>query len=475
MSKTVPVLNPTLDIRSILSPFDWMVFFAILLITLAAIVYGEVLKRRAELKTKESFLDYLLFGRQLTLPLFVATLVATWYGGIFGVTQISFEYGIYNFITQGVFWYGTYLLFALVLVDKVRKYQAVTLPDLVGQMFGPKSEKLSALFNFINVIPVAYTISIGLLLQALFGGSLIVMSTIGVLFVVIYSWFGGFRAVVLSDVVQFIVMCLAVLLVLIYSVDIFGGIGFLKANLPSQHFSILGGHGILTTLSWGLIALSTLVDPNFYQRIFAAQTTKTARNGILISTVIWFCFDICTTAGGMYARAVIPEADSAQAYLIYALQILPDGVRGFFLAGVAATILSTLDSFIFIAGTTFSYDLLPKKWKNKVLFNHLSNLLAAIISIILASMFSGDIKSVWKTLGSYSAACLLVPIMCGHLFPGKISDRQFFYSGIIGAIATTYWRHWSQSSLDEIYIGSLATLVSLIIWTLIRNKSKIYS
>ena len=44
-------------------------------------------------------------GRQLTLPLFVVTMVATWYGGIFAVNEITFNYGIFNFVTQGVFWY----------------------------------------------------------------------------------------------------------------------------------------------------------------------------------------------------------------------------------------------------------------------------------------------------------------------------------------------------------------------------------
>ena len=91
-------------------------------------------------------------GRQLTLPLFVATLVATWYGGIFGVTQIAFEKGIYNFITQGVFWYFTYIIFALFMVTKIRKFHAVTLPEMMGRLFGPKSEKLSAIFNFFNTL-----------------------------------------------------------------------------------------------------------------------------------------------------------------------------------------------------------------------------------------------------------------------------------------------------------------------------------
>lgn len=46
----------------------------------------------------------------------VATLTASWYGGIFGVNEITFNYGIYNFVTQGVFWYAAYIIFALFMV-----------------------------------------------------------------------------------------------------------------------------------------------------------------------------------------------------------------------------------------------------------------------------------------------------------------------------------------------------------------------
>ena len=64
-------------------------------------------------------------GRSLTLPLFVGTLVATWYGGIFGVTEIAYKQGIFNFITQGFFWYIAYILFAFFLVERIQTYQAV--------------------------------------------------------------------------------------------------------------------------------------------------------------------------------------------------------------------------------------------------------------------------------------------------------------------------------------------------------------
>lgn len=99
---------PKLTTLTYLSAADWAVFFAILALTAGAAVYGNLRLKKGGNKA----LDYLLMGRRLTLPLFVATLVATWYGGIFGVNEITFNYGIYNFVTQGAFWYIAYLIFA---------------------------------------------------------------------------------------------------------------------------------------------------------------------------------------------------------------------------------------------------------------------------------------------------------------------------------------------------------------------------
>jgi solute:Na+ symporter, SSS family len=466
-------LNFSTEYKSILNSLDWFVFFLVLILTIASVIYGQSIKKRRTSRETEAdyvFLDLLLMGRKLTLPLFVATLVATWYGGIFGVTKIAFEQGIFNFITQGVFWYISYLIFAFFITAKVAKYKAVTLPDLVGKMFGPGSARLSAVFNFFNVLPIAYVISLGLLIQTFLGGEIWHGMLFGVSIVIFYTMYGGFRAIVFSDIIQFFVMCIGVFLVLVFSVSTFGGLGFLKANLPTGHFSVTGGEGILTTLVWGFIALSTLVDPNFYQRVFAAKNTRTAKKGIIISTVIWILFDICTTSGAMYARAVIPEAASENAYLIYALQILPSGVRGLVLAGILATILSTLDSYLFIAGTTLSYDLMPKKFKGKIYLHNTGIILVGLLAVLLGIIFEGDIKNVWKTLGSYSASCLLLPVVYGYIFPGKIKDKQFIFASLLGVFTVSFWRNVNLpgfwQNIDALYMGIISTSSGLILYGL---------
>lgn len=461
------IANP--QISDILTTLDYIIFFLITFSTFAFVLWGNIKKKKFDSK-EESFLDIMLMGRKLTLPMFVATLVATWYGGIFGVSQIAFENGIFNFVSQGFFWYITYIIFAFFIIDKIKDYKAMTLPDLIGQMFGPKSNKMAAVMNVFNLIPIAYTISIGLLLKMLFGVSLPVGIILGVIFVLSYSLVGGFRSVVFSDIFQFFVMVISVFSVFAISYFTYGTTPF--SNLPDSYFHPMGTFGFFETLVWGLIALSTLVDPNFYQRCFAADCFKTAKKGILVSTVIWIFFDLSLTFGAIYAKATIPEANSEYGYFLYSLQLLPVGLKGFFLAGICATVLSTLDSYIFLAGSTIAYDLVPEKLKGKIAIHHMGILFVALISIALAMVFEGDIKNVWKTLGSISSSALLIPVIFGHLFKGKLTDNGFIFASSLGAIVTIYWRLSGLKydlGIDEIYPGMAAASIG-ILFTLIAPK-----
>lgn len=445
---------------------DWIVFGAVLVLTAATAVYGSWRLKKNKDKAP-SALDYLLMGRQLTLPLFVVTLVATWYGGIFAVNEITFNYGIFNFVTQGVFWYVAYLIFAFFVAERLTRYSSYTLPDLTRQMFGPKAAKVSAVLTFCYIAPVVYVLSLGMFLHMVFGISVLAGMIWGTLFVCLYSAWGGLRSVVFSDLVQFFVMCSSVAMVVVFSVHNFGGLTFLKANLPASHFTLTGGNSWLSTLIWGFIALSTLIDPSFYQRCFAARSPGIVKKGILISTLIWFLFDFCTTAGSLYARAVLPQAQPGQAYFFYALQLLPVGLRGFFVAGILSIILSTLNSFLFIASNTLSFDLLRERFKNVVLSNRISIFIVGAFSIALAQFFHGSFKEIWLVLGSYFSACLLVPIVLNYLSPNRISDTLFTSSVFSAATAMTLWyvlpKNEFLNIIDPFYIGILVSLIILLL------------
>jgi SSS family solute:Na+ symporter len=463
-----------------LSQMDWIVFCLIVLSMLGVVVGGhffrehQLAKARASVATGQtsksdaqevSRLEYLVMGRSLTLPMFVATLVATWNGGILGVTQISFEKGIFAFVTQGALWYIAYLIFAFGIASKVRQAEGcATLPDYLRMKFGPMAERIGATFNFIDILPIVNVISLGVFLEMLTGWDPTVSMFLGLIFVLFYSFFGGFRAVVYTDMVQFVFMYIGIVLVVCFSFNQYGGLEFLQQNLPASYWDPTDGD-IGQTVLWGFIALSPLADPNFYHRCMAAKTPKVARNGLLLSVVFWFIFDICTTIGGMYAKAVMPMLEAKTAYLTYSLGILGSPLKGLFLGAIIATILSNMDSNLFLGGATASNHLLPESLRNKPVFRHGSTMVVGLLSLALSTLFNGNVYEVWKTLGSYSTACLLVPLMLGIFLPVKISDRAFAFASFLGIAALTAKRYAFDGWLpevDEFYFGLAGSTIGVV-------------
>jgi hypothetical protein len=93
--------------------------------------------------------------------------------------------------------------------------------------------------------------------------------------------------------------------------------------------------------------------------------------------------------------------------------------------------------------------------------------LVGACAVGLAYVFEGDIERVWKLFGSYFAACLLLPMLAGHAWPGRIHDHAFCLACTAGIMATTLWQLIERQGVwlhvDELYVGALATSLGLIL------------
>ena len=316
-----------------LSLVDYVVIILIFLLTFGSVFWATIKYRRSKNQAEDSY-ELLLMGRSISMPLFVASLVSSWYGGISGVTALTYEKGLFNFLTQGVFWYVAYLIFALILIRKLPRSHAMTFPDLIGHHLGPKARMLSSVLNIINLLPIACVLNLGILIQFLTKWPLFISSAFGVALVLSYALRGGLRSVVYADVVQFVAMILAVSLVVVFAIWQHGSPLKIIPLLPSNHLKLTGGEPLSEVFIWGFIAISTLADPLFYQRALAARSKKQAITGVLIATLIWFGFDCCTTLGSLYAKAYFPKVDANESYFIFAFSVLPEGLRGLFVAGI---------------------------------------------------------------------------------------------------------------------------------------------
>lgn len=387
--------------------------------------------------------NYLLAGRRLSLPAFIATLVSTWYGGILGVGEYSFLYGISNWLVFGVPYYLAALIYALFLADRVRTASLTSIPDQFEKSFGRTPALLAAGMVFVMTVPAAYVLMVGVLLQSVFGGPLWVWVVAGMSFSALYIVSGGFQAVVRTDMLQFLLMYLGFAILLLFAVLKTGGFTWLKSNLPAAHLSWNGGLPVWSILVWYVIALSTLVDPGFHQRCSAAKTPVVAKRGILISILLWAVFDALTSFSGLYARALLgPEANPILSYPLLASKVLPAGMMGLFLLGLLSVILSTVDSFGFLAAQTLGRDLIARSRGKLGSWNVRRiqwSLVGTSILAILIALWKESVVDIWYSFGSVGTPMLLLPLIASFLPSAPVSSKAVTVSMLAGGMAATLW------------------------------------
>jgi len=443
---------------------------------------------------------YLLGGRALSLPAFVATTVSTYYGGILGVGEYGWKYGISNWLVFGVPYYFGALAFALLLCRRARQQASLTLPQSLATTYGAPVQKISAGIVFLTSLPATYMLIMGTLISVTFG----IPSVYGILatavFIVAYLWRGGFSAVTKTDFFQCIIMFGGFIMLLIVLLSSYGVEPL--SNLPPSHLEPTGGQPIGEILIWYIIALSTLAEPNFFQRAFAAKTPNIARNGLLISILCWTFFDAMTTTCALYARALLPNLkDPLLAFPELAQTVLPTGLLGFFFVGMFATVMSTLDSKIFTVATTFGCDLFAKKIE-KISNESSENLensenkktermtkrtrigliLAAILSVLIA-LSSKSVVELWKIFGSVSAAALLIPIISTYYRPLRMRPNSVILLMVGSSLVTIAWFiskkyfHWVPIDIEPLFAGCAVSitvfLIDKITYSIKNAKNKI--
>ena len=463
-----------------LSSYD----IALILLYLAAIIFVGY---RSARKTSSSEDDFLLAGRSLTLPIFIMTLVSTWYGGILGVGEFSYRFGISNWVVQGVPYYIFAAVFAVFLAEKVRATNLYSIPDKLELAYDKKTAVLGSILTFMLMTPAPYILMLSVFFQMLFGWNVLLSLIVTAIAAVSYLYFGGFRSDVETDVVEFVLMFVGFAVILPFCGMQYGGIGFLQSHLPPLHLTWHGDNSMQFIIVWFFIALWTLVDPSFHQRCYAAKDGKVARNGILLSIIFWFLFDCMTALAGLYSRAVLPDlAEPMMAYPMLAETVLPPIAKGIFYVGMLATIMSTLNTLAFVSAQTLGRDIIlrlrisalrseKKTTSQSTLLTKIGLITSFLFSIGLALMIPSVIK-IWYTIGTIITPGLLVPLMASYFERLKIPSRYAFLAMLLGWSTSLGWliAGYANSdsghyplSIEPMYPG---LVVSIMLWGIGRIK-----
>lgn len=359
---------------------------------------------------------FLLAGRALSLPALIATMVTTWYGGILGVGEYAWRYGLSTWAVFGLPYYLAAVVFGLWLAPRLRRNAAVSIPDMLESAYGRPAALTGALGIWAGTIPVAYLLMLAVLIQQVTGWSMWSATLAGAAFSAFYVGLAGFRSVVRTDALQMVLMFTGFGMLFAAAMGRVGGLSGLWSSLPESHRAWDGGLGWQAIVVWYFIAFQTVVEPAFYQRVFAARSPAVARAGLLLSVGAWAIFDFLSISTGLAARVLVPGLeDPLAAYPLLAAEVLGPAGQAIFTVALFAIVMSTLDSYLFLAASTFGHDLMSQPGgtgeRRRI---RIGLAVSAALAVAGALVFDSAIE-VWHHVGTVLASALLWPVLAVHL------------------------------------------------------------
>ncbi|MCC8159893.1 MAG: sodium/proline symporter PutP [Oscillospiraceae bacterium] len=405
---------------------------------------------------------------------------------------------------------GTYLNW-LIVAKPLRKYtqiagNSITIPDFLKNRFHSKSNVLSVFSAlFILIFFTVYTSSMfaagAKLFDYIFGIGYLPALVLSVIVVAAYTFLGGFKAVCWTDLFQGTLMFLALIIVPAFMYKGLTSGGFEWSQLGEISLGVTKGFGamsIVSAIAWGL---GYFGQPHILTRFMAIKSSKDIKPARRIA-MVWVIITLGMAvivgvlanpylqqllASGNLAEGVLDAngmlADGEKVFMVLVQNMFPTVIAGIFLAAVLAAIMSTADSQLLVASSSFASDIYNTVINKKATEKHLlgvSRVTILVIAIIACLLALDKDSSVFEIVSHAWAGfgAAFGPIILCSLFWKRCNEKGALAGVISGGAVTLLWAYvptaiWGENlpgifttyeiipgfiiSLALIFIVSLAT------------------
>ncbi len=447
-------------------------------------IYGAVLLGLALFVSREpagetkGTEDYFLAGKALPWWAIGASLIAA----NISAEQIIGQSGQGFVVGVAIAAYELQAALVLIIVAKFflpifLKRGIYTMPQFLDQRYGGGVKSLMsvywiALYTAVNLTTVLWLG--GLAVSAVSGISVLPAMFGLAAFAVVYSIYGGLKAVALTDIIQVVVLIVGGLIITWLALDLvangagpLAGFSRLTQEVPG-HFemilnrdhpnyedlpgiwTLLGGLWVLHFSYWGF-------NQYIIQRALGAESLAEAQTGLAFAAFLKLFIPVIVVVPGIAALilardGVLPldelTARSDRTYGVL-MGLLPAGLKGVVFAALIAAVVSSLASMMNSISTIFTMDVYRAFAPNRdeqhyVTIGRATSLTAMAIALVLAKPFLGGFESAFQTVQEYT----------GFIAPGVVA---IFLLGFFDKRANT-------AGAFAVLVGSVA--VSLFFWSL---------
>ncbi|MFJ4685976.1 sodium:solute symporter [Streptomyces sp. NPDC088789] len=434
--------------------------------------------RRARSKS-----EFLVAGRRLGPAMYSGTMAAIVLGGAstIGGVGLGYQYGLSG--AWMVFTIGLGLLaLSIFFSARIARLKVYTVSEMLDLRYGGRAGVISGvvMWAYTLMLAVTSTIAYATIFDVIFDMNRTLAIVLGGSIVVAYSTLGGMWSITLTDMVQFVVKTIGVLLLLLpIAVVKAGGFAEMKAQLPTEYFDPLGIGGE-TIFTYVLIyTFGMLIGQDIWQRVFTARSDGTAKWGGTVAGTYCLAYALAGAVIGTAAKVMYPDlASPDDAFATIVKEELPMGVRGLVLAAALAAVMSTSSGALIACATVANNDIWsrlrglvaaggrqPDEAHDEVKGNRVFILLMGIAVVLTAIVLNNVIEALTVAYNLLVGG-LLVPILGGLLW--KRGTVQGALAGVTvgGLSVVVLMATYGILANEPIYYGLLASLAAYVLVSL---------
>lgn len=456
----------------ILSPIDYVII-ALYFVVMVAV--GFIAMKFT--KTQE---DYLVAGRRLSFPLFFGCMAALALGGgsTIGSTQLGYKFGfggIWLNVSIGI----GLILAGLLVTTKLSKLRALSVNEVVGGSYGPTARIFSSVLTLIYTLTlsVVQVIAIGTIISGILGLNPTLSMLAGGGVVILYTLLGGMWSVTMTDIVQFVIKTIGILILApFFCVSAAGGWESLISKVPETYLSI-GNMGFDKSFAYLVLYVPGLIiGQDIWQRIFTAKNQTVSKTGTICAGAYSILYACATVVIGMSVAVLLPELSNTQNTFVTGVSLfLPIGVRGLVLAAAMAATMSVSSGTILAASTILYNDLFLRFFNktphqgNQVRITRMCALLIGTIVMICALWINDVLVGIDISYG-YLSGCVFVPLVASFILKQFSPKAGLYALGISAVVVTLFFFIVGTASSLPIVGGMVSGLITYTIVNLVSKK-----
>jgi SSS family solute:Na+ symporter len=346
------------------------------------------------------------------------------------------------------------LLVAIFIAARWKKTGAKTAAEYIGKRFGARSQQfytyLILLLSLFTTASVLYPVGKMVHVATPFSLNMCIIG-IGMI-IVLYTAAGGLWAVLVTDVVQFVILSASVVIVIPIAFNEIGGVQNLLTKAPPDFFKPFNSEYTFGFMLAFIIYQTVYIGGNwsYVQRYTSVATKRDAKKVAYIFTGLYLISPLIWMLPPMIYRIINPALQGLEpegAYMMLCQRVMPAGLIGLVLAGMISATSSKANTTINLAATVFAKDLYQGQFrktageKEVILVARFFTLLFGIGTIIAAILVprAGGIVEVVLSIASIAGGALFAPIVWS-LFSKYQSSTSVVSATLISLVINFYFK-----------------------------------